>query len=58
LVEGLCIPYNYTVVDICIGRSSSIINCINNSEFPGNKSSNCKPSEEFENGVKEVNKYI
>ena len=34
-----------------IAGVSGIANCITNGKLPGNKSSDCKPGEEFENGV-------
>ena len=42
----------YQLVDVCIGRIACYIYRIDNSKLPGNKSSNCKPCKEFENGIK------
>ena len=42
--------------NICSGRTIGHYNCINNSKLPGDKSSDCKPGEEFENGMINVNR--
>ncbi len=39
------------MVGICTCRYPVYSNCNSNCEFPGNKSGNSKPGEEFKNGM-------
>ena len=45
----------YKLVDICYCRFVAILIALSNSKLPGNKSSDCKSGEEFENGIKILN---
>src|SRR6266536_1771281 len=40
------------MVDVCAGRICCYAHCADNSKFPSNKSSHCKPREKFENRIK------
>ena len=39
MAAGFCIQNQYQMVDICTGGLPGFVNCIDNDEFPGNKSS-------------------
>ena len=51
MVAGLCLPGQHFMVDLVAGRIHSHNNCFTHDHFPGNKSSDGKPGEEFENGM-------
>ncbi|MEO8861566.1 MAG: hypothetical protein ABI358_09095 [Ginsengibacter sp.] len=44
-------PHRYFVVDVFYGRRWCFNNYTFNGKLPCDKSSNCKPGKEFENGV-------
>ena len=51
MVARICLSYQHKLVDIYSGRNVSNINSTVNGKLPGNKSGDCEPGEEFENGV-------
>src|ERR1051326_8777890 len=52
MVAKFCVQNKHELVDVCHGGFGCSFHCINYNLFPGNKSSNCKPGEEFENGMR------
>jgi len=52
MVKRLFLSHNYSVVGVCNGRLVIGCYCVDYSKLSGNKSSDCKSCEEFENGVK------
>ena len=52
MAARFCVSHQSAVVDVRYGRHDGTDRCDGNDEFSGNKSSNSKSSEKFENGVK------
>ena len=52
MVTGVCLSYQYWVVDVWISGHIGYSNSITDNEFSGDKSRNCKPGEIFENRIK------
>jgi hypothetical protein len=51
MAAGICLPNKYIMVDVCCSGYTNYADCINNSKFSINKSSNSKSCKEFENGI-------
>ena len=51
MAAGFCLPNKYIMVDVCCSGYTNYADCIINSKFSINKSSNRKSCKEFENGV-------
>ena len=51
MAGGFCLPDQYKLVGICIGKLCFHIYCNHYREFPGNKSGAHKPCKKFKNGI-------
>src|ERR1700689_2183760 len=51
MATGFRIQNSNQLVDVCIGRLGCNFYCVINRQFPGNKSSNFKPGQEFKNRI-------
>src|SRR6266487_162119 len=57
MASGLCVPHQYWLVDVCVVRCVGDCSGITHNKLPGNKSSNRKSGEKFENGVNQFEKF-
>jgi hypothetical protein len=54
MAAKFCLQDFNQLVDVCCGGLFSNLYCVAYHKFPGNKSGNGKPGEEFENGINQL----